>query len=64
MIGNKHLVVHIVPKPSGDPPMISSILTGNNREAGASYDPSNWIITPSLYQQRWKSIGGSPDGIT
>ena len=64
MIGIEHHVVSNVRKPSGDPPMISSILTGNNREAGTSYDPLNWIITPSLYQQRWKSIGGSPDGIT
>ena len=64
MIGIQHPVVHIVPKPSGDPPMISSIFTGNSKEAETSYDPSNWIIIPSLYQQQWKSIGGFPDGIT
>ena len=60
MIGNKHLVVHIVPKSSGDPLMIPSMLTGSRREAGTSYDFLNSNITPSFYQQRWKSIGGSP----
>ena len=64
MIGIDHPVVSNVRKPSRDFPMISSILIGNSGEAGISYDPLNWIITPSLYQQRWKSIRESLDGIT
>ena len=63
MIWNKHPVVHTVPKSWGDPPMIPSNLIESHEDEGMPSDPLNTNTTHFIYRKRWKSIGGSPDGI-